>query len=361
MDVERVTDVASSSTRDAMTILRLQLELQRAERRARDLEASTRAGDAAIARARERAEALERDVTRLRALSERGGGASVVDGRRAREALEALERRVAEAERAAAGGWEQARGWEVECESMRKLLAESARECGALQVEAGKSRGAEEEARRARRAAEAARRERDAVANAMGKELDEATRRMMSLEASTNEAKRALCDAMEEEVGEKETLSVVARRAADALRGARSRVKALERARNDGAKGVRPDGSRAFVGSSRGATPMEEERALDEAEAALADALETARRWKSAAERERAFREAAEDELERINGELHDALTSLSRARAEKHDSDRRAADVRGVVERVAERVRSLEDATGSTLRLDSSDDDDVQ
>ena len=178
--------------------------------------------------------------------------------------------------------------------------------------------------------------------------MEEARRRASALEASTNEAKRALGEVLggyfdhgtdEEDV----PLAVYVRRAVDALEEARASASArnAEAMRNASKKSMNDDED-------------DEERELEaETEAALTEALGAARRWKSTAERERASREALEDELAALANEVKSSRALISRLRTEKEDADRHALDVERVIETLADRVRSLEKATDRTVFID--------
>ena len=236
----------------------------------------------------------------------------------------------------------------AEAAALRTALETAHRELGEAQVDAGRVKVLEREVSEARRGAREARERAEREAEETRRRLEEARRRASALEASTNEAKRALGEVLggyfdhgadEEDV----PLAVYVRRAVDALEEARASASArnAEAMRNASKKSMNDDED-------------DEERELEaETEAALTEALGAARRWKSTAERERASREALEDELAALANEVKSSRALISRLRTEKEDADRHALDVERVIETLADRVRSLEKATDRTVFID--------
>jgi len=87
-----------------------------------------------------------------------------------------------------------------------------------------------------------------------------------------------------------------------------------------------------------------------ETEAALEEALATARRWKSEAERERAARRDAEAELAEAREELNTSRRALTSLRAAKEESDKYEADMADVVESLERRIKQLDESATANL-----------
>ena len=115
----------------------------------------------------------------------------------------------------------------------------------------------------------------------------------MALEASNSEVKRIVGEALGETFGERDAATAAARSLAEAFRALRAR-RASTLGGHDGRERTRRDD-----------TWVEDDRELDaETEAALEEALETVRKWKSEAEREREARRDAEAELSEAREEV---------------------------------------------------------
>ena len=95
---------------------------------------------------------------------------------------------------------------------------------------------------------------------------------------------------------------------------------------------------------------MEDDRELDaETEAALEEALETVRKWKSEAEREQRTREAQNRTFE-AREELDTSRRTVSSLRAAKEEADQYETDMADIVESLENRIKQLgESATTSS------------
>ena len=336
------------STRDAETIATLQRELSSSE-----IERATTAR--AMAAHEERARELERALARAEDALEEATSEMETKERTRRDGAErlarryeALARRVEETERAARREREECVMYKTECESLRQALEASTRELGAMQVDAARGKSAASEAKNFKREIDRARREKDAAMSAIRAELADARRRATSLEASSTEVKRILGDALGEELGERDAATVAARRVADAMRDTKARLQALERVQHANSA----DGASTLRNSTSSA--MEDDVALvAETEAALEEALGTARRWKSAAEKERTSRE-------RIENELDDCRSSLARAIEERSRAESYERELEAVVERLGDRIRALESASPAVRRDNVETDTDT-
>ena len=258
-----------------------------------------------------------------------------------RAQFEILETRVRESESTARRATKEDENkrdkYKIECKTLRRALDEGNREIGRLQVEAERGRTSSEAAERFREELERERQKAHEAMQAVREEAEKERRRVLSLEATCSEVRRVLGDAMEEEFGESAPLGGLARRAADLLRAANSRVKAMKRAQTHG------------VGATNGSAHdswMDADSALDaETEAALEEALGTARRWKQAAEQERRSRASAEEELARASSELTQCQSELSALRSAKEESELFETEMEKIVERLSERINQLETA----------------
>ena len=267
-----------------------------------------------------------------------------------RKKFNALERRVMETESRARRRLEEATTATREREAMKRALNEANREIGRLQVEnvGGRSDALvavrEEHEKERRRLMESA--------SAAREELAEAKGRVVSLEAHAREAKRVIGEALNEEFPESVDVAEAARRAvsslsAEARRGATA-SSAEKRSQRSGDAGT--DGTqRLHVTSSmrkserRRSTYDVEDDALDaETEAALKEALETARRWKSVAEREQQERGRVEEDLERMRVKFKACKSSLKEMENAKLESDAYEAEMEQIIESLRESINRL-------------------
>jgi hypothetical protein len=171
----------------------------------------------------------------------------------------------------------------------------------------------------------------------------------MSLEASSVEVKRILGDVLDEELSERDTVTVSARRAAEAIRDVKARLREAERVQHaQQGKGAGADVPRPSTSSGLD----DDVELIAETEAALEEALSTARRWKSAAERERTSRERAENNLA-------ECRSSLARAFEERSRADSYERELETVIERLGDRIRALEFESSAAHR-DTDDGDDT-
>ena len=153
----------------------------------------------------------------------------------------------------------------------------------------------------------------------------------MALEASNSEVKRIVGEALGETFGERDAATAAARSLAEAFRALRAR-RASTRGGHDRRETTRRDD-----------TWVEDDRELDaETEAALEEALETVRKWKSEAERERAARRDAEAALSEAREELDTSRRTVSSLRAAKEEADQYETDMADIVESLENRIKQL-------------------
>ena len=127
---------------------------------------------------------------------------------------------------------------------------------------------------------------------------------------------------MGETFGERDAATAAARSLAEAFRALRAR-RASTLGGHDRRETTRRDD-----------TWVEDDRELDaETEAALEEALETVRKWKSEAERERAARRDAEAALSEAREELDTSRRTVSSLRAAKEEADEYETDMADIVE----------------------------
>jgi chromosome segregation ATPase len=258
-----------------------------------------------------------------------------------RAQFEILETRVRESESVARRATKEDENrrdkYKIECKTLKRALEEGNREIGRLQVEAERGRMSSEAAERFREELERERKKAHEAMHEVREEAEKERRRVMSLEATCSEVRRVLGDAMEEEFGESVPLGGLARRAADLLCAANSRVKAMKRAQKHGV---------GATNGNRHDSWIDADLALDaETEAALEEALGTARRWKQATEEERRARASAEEELARTSSELMKCQSELSVLRSAKEESELFETEMEKIVERLSERINQLETA----------------
>ena len=268
-----------------------------------------------------------------------------------REKFAALERRVVDTELIARRKAEEMGLMKSEYDAVKRALDSANREIGKLQVETVGGRSAALDSAQL----DYEREKRRLVENVglIRGELDDAKRRVSSLEAHAREAKRVLGEALDEDFPERVDVSVAARRAASALNALASSAAntGSRQGLSKHAAGGDDDDDlgrrqRRRASKAQASTYDAEDYALDaETEAALEEALAAARRWKSVAERAENGRNQAEQDLERMRVRLEECTTALKEMKVAKLESDKYEAEMESIVETLRERINGLQES----------------